>query len=143
MKLVIDTNIIISALIRESLTRRMLIFPGVKLFTPEVTLKEIDKHIDLIINKIKLSRNDINQILAIFNKNIKLVPESKWIKYYKKADSMIGKKDVKDIPFIAVTLSISADGIWSNDSDFETQSDFKIWKTTELAEELGFIERKK
>ena len=56
MKLVIDTNIIISALIREGLTRKMILFPGIKLFTPEITLKEISKHKDIIITKSKFQK---------------------------------------------------------------------------------------
>ena len=44
---------------------------------------------------------------------------------------------------MAVALALSVDGIWSNDSDFEIQSDINIWKTAELAQELGFIEENK
>ena len=143
MKLVIDTNIIISALIREGLTRKMILFPGIELFTPEITLKEILKHKDAIIVKSKLPKDDIDKILEVLNRNIKTIPETRWLKFYRQTTGIIGKKDPKDVPFMAVALALSVDGIWSNDSDFEIQSDIKIWKTPELAQELGFIEEKK
>lgn len=139
MKLVIDTNIIISALIREGITRKMLIFPGLKLVTPEITFKEIENHIDLIAAKSKLSKNIVLRILDILKKNIKTIPESRWLNHYNRAENIIGKKDPNDVPFIAVALALAVDGIWSNDRDFESQSQFKIWKTAELAQMIGFI----
>lgn len=78
MKLVIDTNIIISALIREGITRKMLLLPGIKLVTPEITFKEIENHIELIATKSKLSKDNILRILDILKKNIKTIPESRW-----------------------------------------------------------------
>jgi putative PIN family toxin of toxin-antitoxin system len=143
MKLVIDTNIIISALIREGITRKLLIFPGIKLVTTEITFKEIENHIDIITTKSKLSNEDIKQILGVLKKNIKTIPELRWWKYYNQAENVIGKKDPKDVPFVAVALALTVDGIWSNDKDFESQSVFKVWKTAELAQELGFIEERK
>ena len=143
MRLVVDTNIIISALIHEGITRKMLLFPGIKLVTPEITFKEIENHINIIATKSKLSKYDIRQILDILKKNIKTIPESRWWKHYNQAESIIGKKDLKDIHFISVALALTSDGIWSNDKDFESQSVFKVWKIPELAQELGFIEEKK
>ncbi len=143
MKLVIDTNIIISALIREGITRKMVLFPGIKLFTPEITFNEIENHIGIITTKSKLPKDDIQQILNVLRKNIKTIPESRWWNHFNQATNVIGKKDPKDVPFIAVALALTVDGIWSNDKDFESQSIFKVWKTTELAQKLGFIKEMK
>ncbi len=143
MKLVIDTNIIISALIREGITRKMLLFPGLKLVTPEITFKEIEHHIELIAAKSKLSKDNVLRILDILKKNIKTIPEPRWWHHYNQAEKIIGEKDPKDVPFIAVALALSVDGIWSNDRDFESQSKFKIWKTAELAQKIGFINEMK
>ena len=142
MKLVIDTNIIISALIREGLTRKMLLFPGIKLVTPEITFNEIENHIGIISIKSKLPKDDIQQILYVLFKNIETIPESRWWNHYTQAEKMIGNKDPKDVPFIAVAIALTVDGIWSNDRDFESQSLFKVWKTTELALNLGFLKEK-
>ena len=139
MKLVIDTNIIISALIRKGITRKMLLFPGLKLITPKITFKEIENHIDLIAAKSKLSKDNVLRILDILKKKIKTIPESRWWNHYNQAENIIGKKDPKDVPFIAVALALTVDGIWSNDRDFESQSKFKIWKTAELAQTIGII----
>jgi predicted nucleic acid-binding protein len=75
-------------------------------------------------------------------KNIETIPEPRWENYYTQAENLIGKKDPKDVPFIAVAYALKVDGIWSNDRDFNSQSLFKIWKTAELALNLGFIKEK-
>ena len=62
--------------VREGITRKLLIFPGIKLVTPEITFKEIENHIDIITTKSKLHNEDIQQILDILKKNIKTIPES-------------------------------------------------------------------
>jgi putative PIN family toxin of toxin-antitoxin system len=142
MKLVIDTNVVISALIRDGLTRKMLLFPGIKLVTPEITFNEIENHLGIISTKSKLPKNDIQQILDVLSKNIETIPESRWLNHYTQAEKLIGKKDPKDIPFIAVVFTLTVDGIWSNDKDFKSQSLFKVWKTAELALNLGFIKEK-
>jgi predicted nucleic acid-binding protein len=104
----------------------MLLFPGLKLVTPEITFKEIENHINLIAAKSNLSKDNILRILDILKKNIKTIPETRWWKHYNQAEKIIGKKDPKDIPFVAVALALTVDGIWSNDRDFESQSKFKI-----------------
>ena len=43
MRLVVDTNIIISALIRDSLTRKALLYPYFEFFAPEDIWKEYSK----------------------------------------------------------------------------------------------------
>lgn len=44
MKLVIDTNILISALIKNSVTRELLLFPTMEFMLPEYALEEIENH---------------------------------------------------------------------------------------------------
>ncbi|MHA1169294.1 MAG: PIN domain-containing protein, partial [Candidatus Hodarchaeales archaeon] len=68
MKLVIDTNIILSSLIRDSVTRRILLFPSWKFITPSLTLQEIEKHLDMVVKKSGLTTNE----LGIVYNNIKM-----------------------------------------------------------------------
>jgi len=57
MKLVIDTNIIISALIKNGISRRIIVSPLINFVTPEYTLQEISKYEKLICKKAKLSND--------------------------------------------------------------------------------------
>jgi predicted nucleic acid-binding protein len=44
--------------------------------------------------------------------------------------------DADDAPFLAAALSISCDGIWTEDPHFLKQSAIKVWRTRDL---LHFI----
>ncbi len=46
MRLVIDTNIIISSLIKDSTNRQILLLPSFEFLLPEFTFEEINKHMD-------------------------------------------------------------------------------------------------
>ncbi|GAH81434.1 unnamed protein product, partial [marine sediment metagenome] len=47
-------------------------------------------------------------------------------------DEIFGIIDKKDIAFIALALSIKNDGIWSNDKDFDQQTEIKVFTTNEI-----------
>jgi len=104
----------------------MILFPGIRLVTPEITFKEIASHLDIITTKSKLPKDDIQQILSVLRKNIKTIPEARWLNHYNRVKNIIGKKDLKDVPFIAASLALTIEGIWSNDRDFESQSVLKV-----------------
>ena len=63
MKLVIDTNNIIAALIKNGISRRIIISPVIELITPDHTLQEISKYEKLICNKAKLSSNEFKLLM--------------------------------------------------------------------------------
>lgn len=48
------------------------------------------------------------------------------------ATKIMGKIDEKDIQFIALSLSIKNDGIWSNDKHFGEQAKIKVHKTIDI-----------
>ncbi len=56
------------------------------------------------------------------------------MKYLDKADKILGDVHKGDIPFLALALSMSNDGIWSEDKHFEKQDIVKVWKTKEIVE---------
>ena len=132
MRLVIDTNIILSALIQDGTTRTILLFPSLKLYTPEITFEEIEKHFTQITAKSGLKETEVRKILSVVRKRISIVPELRWVTFIPQAKQLIGKRDLKDVPFLAVALALELDGIWSQDKDFEAQNSIKVWKTTDL-----------
>jgi putative PIN family toxin of toxin-antitoxin system len=131
MKLVVDTNIIISALLKDGVTRRIIFSPFILLITPEHSLKEISKYEKLICKKAKLKHDEFRIVLNIIFEKILIVPKEEYIDKIRIAKTMI--KDADDVPFIALYLSSRADGIWSDDNDFKTRKDLLIFRTKELA----------
>lgn len=58
MKLVLDSNIIFSALIKKSKTRDIILSDLFELYAPEYIFNEITKHKELLLRKSKMDREE-------------------------------------------------------------------------------------
>jgi predicted nucleic acid-binding protein len=132
MRLVIDTSILISALLKDSVTRQILLFSSIDFLLPEYAFEEIEKHKDNVSIRSGLSRGEIEIVLSLIIENITIIPASKLKPYMEKAHKIIGSIDPFDVPFVALALSIDNDGIWSNDKHFKNLKGIKIWKTSDV-----------
>ena len=132
MRLIIDANILISALIRDSLTRKIIIDSYIEFYIPEYTFDEIDKHLDYISKKNSLTIKENKKILEILTIYIHVFEAEYYIKYFDEAEKIIGKIDERDVPYFALALAINNDGIWSDDEHFIKQNKIKVWKTKDL-----------
>ncbi|MFQ5710985.1 MAG: PIN domain-containing protein [Candidatus Geothermarchaeales archaeon] len=132
MKLILDTNILISALIKDSAVRKALLNPVFEFYLPEFSLEEIEEHMDLIAARSRLSKEEIYLVLNMLLVNIHIVPSEQILRKYEEADRLMGKIDKKDVPFIASALSIPNEGIWTEDKHFLKQKRVKIWCTKNI-----------
>jgi len=128
----VDANIIISALIKDSITRSILIESSIEFYTLEYTFDEIGKHLGYISKKNSLTIDKNKKVLDILSNYIHVFEAKYYIDYLNKAQKLIGKIDERDVPYIALALAINNDGIWSNDEHFEKQDKIKIWKTKDI-----------
>lgn len=129
MKLVIDSNILISALIKDSITRKIIFESKFELYYPAISLHEIKKHRDFIINKSELESDDFDKLFHTILDKINLIPYSRIKSKIKQAKEIFEDIDKDDVIFIALALSIENEGIWTDDTDFNKQDKIKIWKT--------------
>jgi predicted nucleic acid-binding protein len=132
MELVIDTNIVFSAIVRNSVARLLLLNSRLILYSPEGLLSELEEHRDEIKEKSKLSDEKYNELMAILLSRIQLEPKEYISKFLIKALEFSPDKD--DSPFLALAL---AKGIplWSNDKPLkEKQSFVRVLSTSELYE---------
>ena len=132
MKLIIDTNIIISGLIKDSITRKILLRPDIELYFPDILRLELFKYLPEIAQKADLPKKEIRHLLNLFVTNFHIVPLLDYKKELRQAHEIIGKIDKKDTPFIALALTIKCDGIWTEDKHFEKQNTISIFKTKDL-----------
>ena len=65
MDLVLDANILFSALIKDSFTADMLFDKSFKLFSPEFIVEEFMKHGNLVLGKTSRWKQDLIQILHV------------------------------------------------------------------------------
>lgn len=132
MKVVLDTNVLISALIRNSTTRRLIIETDAELVYPEAGIKEIKKHRGLIIRKSGLGEKEFNSVFNLLLEYIELVPDNLLESTLKEAGDIMLKIDEKDVVFIATALVFEDAKIWSDDKDFKKQNRIPVITTPEI-----------
>ena len=129
MNIILDVNVILSALIRDSTTRKIILNSQFEFYFPEPSLDKIRKYKDYILEKSGLSEEEFKDLMAILFKYIRIVPTEEIEKNWDEAKKIMEHIDPEDVVFIATALSISNSIIWSDDRHFEKQDKVKVLKT--------------
>jgi predicted nucleic acid-binding protein len=135
-RLIVDANIIFSALIKDSITRRLIIELPTTLYAPGMIIEEILHHKKLICNKSGLSEKDIESILNTTLSYVNIVSADRYSNQLQRAYDIMNDIDPNDTPYIALALSLASSSIWSEDKDFQKQKTIEIWTTKELIDKL-------
>ena len=133
MMFVIDTNILISALIRDSTTRKIIVESDWEFCYPEKAFHEVRKYKNLVLEKSCMDEKDYTETLNYLLKHIKLIPEEVVQEKHDEAFNLLGKIDPDDVIFLATALSLDNSKIWSDDSHFEKQDKVMVFKTKHIA----------
>jgi len=137
VKLIADTNVLISALVKKSTVRGLLLNPLFEFYVPEHCIEEIERHVGEISERSGLSVENVFLLLGVLLASVQVVPAEGVVKKYKEAEKIMGKIDRDDVPFIALALSFPNDGVWTEDKHFLKQSRVKVWRTRELLKLLA------
>lgn len=129
MKIIVDVNIVLSALIRNSSIRQLILETRNELYFPEPSLHKLRKYRDYVIGKAGLNEKDYTRLLAILFKYIKVIPTEEIKEKWDEAKEIMKHIDQEDVVFIAAALSLDSSAIWSEDKDFERQAKVKVLKT--------------
>ena len=132
MKVILDVNVILSALIRDSTTRKIILNSQFDFYFPDPSLHKIRKYKSYILEKSGLSEEEYNKLMATLFKYIKLVPIEEIEKNWSEAKKIMEHIDPEDVVFIATALSINDSVIWSDDRHFEKQDKVKVLKTEDM-----------
>lgn len=132
--IVVDSNIIFSALIFKDSTNRKILQKPLLFVTPEYALKEIEVHLPLIIKKCasrKVSEKEVRFAVDTILSNIIFIPDESYKPFIKEAVKLMKNIDEKDSPFIAVAMALNLP-LWSNDKALKKQKRVPIYSTEEI-----------
>nr|MDO8098477.1 putative toxin-antitoxin system toxin component, PIN family [Candidatus Njordarchaeota archaeon] len=131
-KIVVDTSSVLSDLISFARTGKSVLSeiakePFVRLFAPPHLIEEVQAKIPEICNKKKLDATTMLQAwrhlllprITIANINDLLSLTMGLL--------VVGERDRKDVPFVALAFSIDAQGIMSRDKDIIEQPEIRTW----------------
>ena len=136
MKLVLDSNIIFSALIRKSTTRDIILSDVFDLHAPEYIFAEITKHKELLLRKSKMTEGDYNALLLLLQKHVYFVSKENYNEKMAIAEDIMKEIDITDSPFLALALTLDC-SIWSNDGHFKQQDKIGVYTTKELTNRIA------
>lgn len=118
MKVVIDTNIYFSSLLKKESTFGELLLgidENTKFYAPQFLLDEIVKHKNKIIKISGLEEVEISELQFYLNSKINFINEQLIVsKNWMKAYEILKDVDEKDIPFLALSFQLDAK-FWTGD----------------------------
>ena len=132
MRLIVDSNEIISALIKEGMTRTIITSDRIEFYSLEHVMDEIRKHMGYIVQKSDMNKREVELLFRLFMQNILLIPEEDIKLKMNEAVKIMKDIDINDSPILACALAVTNDGIWSEDKHLEKQNKIKVWKTKDL-----------
>ncbi len=136
MRIVIDSNILFSALIKNSKTRKLILeYEGFFLF-PEHIFIELQKHKQELIEKSKMNEPDFDKLLFLILRRVIIVPSKRLDLFKEEAIQIMKNIDIDDAIFIACALTYDNSVIWSDDKALKKQNKVKILNTHEVVKIL-------
>ena len=129
MDLVIDANVLFSALIKDSFAYNLLFSGSFHLFTPEYIFTELEKHKEELLKKTERTDEDFFRLLETLKRRIVIVPLEELASYVEEAEKLTPDPD--DMAYFALALKLNC-AIWSNDKKLKEQDKIKVYNTHEL-----------
>jgi predicted nucleic acid-binding protein len=132
MRVIVDTNRILAALLKEGSSRQILTSDNIEFYSADYVLNEVLKYKSEIVIKSGLSEVEIETMLNLAMEKITIISDDKIKSKIKEAIEIMKGIDIKDVPILAAALAIPIDGIWSHDKHFEKQRKIKIFLDKDL-----------
>jgi len=132
MKIVIDSNVLFSALIKDSKTRRIILKYNEFFLFPQYIFEEMEEHIDELLKKCEISEKEFSKLLSLILKKVMIVPNNALLPYKEKALEIVKDIDKDDVLFVACALAYPESVIWSNDKKLKKQTKVIVLNTKEI-----------
>lgn len=116
MKIIIDSNRLFAAFIKDGTTRKILFEESFEFFAPEFIKVEFEKYKTDLVDKIGLPEEGVNLLISNIFGFVNIIPKKEYTPFIKefKEDDI----DPKDLSYLAACLKIKAEGIWAHDPHF-------------------------
>lgn len=132
MNIIIDSNILFSALIKNSFTRKLILtYDGFFLF-PNFIFEEMENHKEELINKSGMNHEDFNNLFQLILRKVIIVPNEILYNYKNEALKIVKDIDPDDVLFIACVLAYPESILWSEDKKLKRQTKIKVFNTQEI-----------
>jgi len=119
-----------SVFIKPERYLKVLLDPRFKFSTTEFNVEEVKL---ALLRRKELPKKHIEDFISALSNLVDVYSKSSYASKLKEARDLIGQRDEKDVPLLALAFAIPNDGIWTGDKDFEVaKKEVKIWQTKDL-----------
>lgn len=131
MIIVVDANAVVSALLKDGMSRQIIVSGKFTIVAPEYLSEELYKYRKYIAKKAGISDGEVELLITLLLRRIRIVPNAEYRNRMSEAMELM-ENDVKDAPYAACFLELRCDGIWTNDTDFDGKAGIKVFRTEYL-----------
>lgn len=137
MKIILDTNIFFAAIIKDSITRKIILYYDESFLFPSFIFDEMKFHFDELIKKSRLSKTEFLAVVSSLLKKMIIIDTQSLINYREKAMEIVKDIDKNDVIFFACALAHPESIIWSDDKRLKHQKQIKVFNTREIMDRLN------
>ena len=132
MRIVIDANVLFSAMCKDGMTRHILLEEDNTFLFPKYMIEEYDKYKDILRKKSKLNIQEFELLFNLILTSLQKVPMSVLEPFIEEAKIIIDKIDPKDMFFVAATLAYPDAILWSDDKKLKMQDDVTVLNSRDI-----------
>lgn len=137
LTLVVNSNILFAAAIKNGMTAEILLSHRLSLIAPEWLFIEFKKYQNLLVDRTHRTEAEFEKFVEIMEERIKLVPRNEfkpWVEQARKASPS------NDFPFTALAKAFEVP-VWSNDKELKKSMErtgfVNVLTTGEVIKKLG------
>jgi len=135
MELVVDANVLLASLLKNAVTRGLLLDSRLILIAPEHLLSETSRHLgksSALRKRIGLPHDELKSLFDVLTEGIQTKPYESYKPRMKEALAIAPHEE--DAPYLAVALAFNMP-VWSNDIGMRNQSKIRVYATHEILNE--------
>ncbi|MAG20440.1 hypothetical protein CL618_03335 [archaeon] len=136
MNIVIDSNILFSALIKDSITRKIILISDSYFLFPLVIFEEMEKYKGDLFRKSGMDEKSFGELFNLILKKIVFVPDEVLYSYREDALKLVEKIDINDVAFVASVLAYPNSVLWSDDKKLKKLKNVEVLNTKDIIDFL-------
>lgn len=130
-RLVVDANILFSALLRDSSTRRLLLHAGLDLYTPAWLWHKMERNRAYLVGKSHATNASFDLLVQSLADRIRDLPDAVLRPHMHEALRRVGADGRLDAPYVAAAIAIDA-RIWTHDATLAQRAGVPVVVTADL-----------
>lgn len=129
--IVVDASIVFAAFIQDGATREIILDRELDLRTPPWLWEEVVARYEWLLEKTKLSRSALDELLRQIRDQIIDIPEAAIEAERDEALERVSKSGRKDAPYVAAVLAVGGT-LWTHDKKLAEEADVDTVTTARL-----------